>query len=93
MKKILLFLVATVSMTSCAFGPYMTYNVGLSNVEAPADAKTQYGKTKIIKLDVEGKTNYKYEDDYIDIMWVVTSTQFNFILKNKSELLYQNSLG
>lgn len=71
-------------MTSCAFGPYLTYSVGLSNVEAPADAKTQYGETKIIKLDVEGKTNYKYEDDYIYIMWIVTSTQFNFVLKNKS---------
>lgn len=84
MKKILLSLIAAVSMTSCAFGPYLTYSVGLSNVEAPADAKTQYGETKIIKLDVEGKTNYKYEDDYIDIMWIVTSTQFNFVLKNKS---------
>lgn len=84
MKKILLSLIAAVSMTSCAFGPYLTYSVGLSNVEAPADAKKQYGETKIIKLDVEGKTNYKYEDDYIDIIWVVTSTQFNFVIKNKS---------
>lgn len=84
MKKILLSLIAAVFMTSCAFGPYLTYNVGLSNVEAPADAKTQYGDTKIIKLDVEGKNNNKYEDDYIDIMWIVTNTQFNFVLKNKS---------
>lgn len=84
MKKILLSLIAAVSITSCAFGPYLTYNVGLSNVEAPADAKTQYGDTKIIKLDVEGKNNYKYEDDYIDIMWIATNTQFNFVLKNKS---------
>lgn len=72
MKKILLSLIAAVSITSCAFGPYLTYNVGLSNVEAPADAKTQHGDTKIIKLDVEGKANYKYEDAYIDIMWIVT---------------------
>jgi len=41
-------------------------------VEAPADAKTQYGDTKIIKLDVEEKNNYKYKDAYIDIMWIVT---------------------
>lgn len=39
MKKILLSLIAAVSITSCVFGPYLTYNVGLSNVEAPADAK------------------------------------------------------
>ncbi|MGL6178524.1 MAG: hypothetical protein ACRC13_04815 [Tannerellaceae bacterium] len=39
MKKILFSILAVVSMTSCAFGPYLSYNVGLSNVEAPADAK------------------------------------------------------
>lgn len=39
MKNILLSLIAAVSMISCAFGPYLTYSVGLSNVEAPADAK------------------------------------------------------
>ena len=72
MKKILFSLIAALSITSCAIGPYLTYNVGLSNVEAPTDAKTQYGDTKIIKLDIEGKANYKYEDNYIDIMWTVT---------------------
>ncbi|MFR9542635.1 MAG: hypothetical protein SNH27_11325 [Rikenellaceae bacterium] len=85
MKQIILSLIAAVSMTSCAFGPYLSYNVGLSNVEAPADAKEQYGETKIVTLDVEGKTNYKYEDDYIDISWFVGSSQFSFVLKNKSD--------
>lgn len=85
MKKFLLSFFAVVSMTSCAFGPYLSYNVGLSNVEAPADAKKQFGKTKIVSLDVEGKTNYQYEDDYIDISWFVGSSQFSFVLKNKSD--------
>lgn len=39
MKKFFITVIAAVSMTSCGFGPYLTYNVGLSNVEAPADAK------------------------------------------------------
>ncbi|MFR9542772.1 MAG: hypothetical protein SNH27_12030 [Rikenellaceae bacterium] len=85
MKQILLSLIAVVSMTSCSFKPYLSYNVGLSNVEAPADVKEQYGDTKIVTLDVEGKTNYKYEDDYIDISWFVGSSQFSFVLKNKSD--------
>lgn len=84
MKKIFIAVITAVSMTSCAFGPYLTYRVGLSNVEAPADAKKQYGETKIVKLDVDGKTNYKYEDDYIYISWFVGSSQFAFELKNKS---------
>ena len=41
-------------LSSC-FGPRLIYNVGLSNVEAPSDAKKQYGKTKIISLDIDGK--------------------------------------
>lgn len=87
MKKLFLSVLSLFAITSCGFGPYMAYNynVGLSNVEAPADAKKQYGDTKIVKLDVDGETNYKYEDDYIDIMWIVTSKQFNFVLKNKSD--------
>lgn len=64
-------------MTSCGFDPYLN-NVRLSNVEAPTDAKKQYGETKIVKLDVDGKTKYKYEDDYIDISWFVSNSQFAF---------------
>lgn len=82
-KKILIFSVA-VLFSSCSFGPYLSYNVGLSNVEAPADAKKQFGETKIVQMDVEGKRNYKYEDDYISISWYVGSTQFSFDLTNKS---------
>lgn len=101
MKKIFFALVVGAMLTSCAF-PYVSYSVGLSNVEAPADAKTQYGETKIIKLDVDGKTNYKYEDDYIDISWFVGKNQFVFDLKNKSnysikipwdDVAYMNTSG
>lgn len=89
MKKILFSLFVAATITSCGFGPYISYNVGLSNVEAPTDAKTQFGDTKIVKLDVDGKTNYKYEDDYIDISWFVNGTQFAFVLKNKSNYSFK----
>lgn len=85
MKKTSILLMMSAVMTSCGFGNYLTYNVGLSNVEAPADVREQYGETKIVSLDVDGKTNYRYEDDYIDISWYVGLTQFAFDLKNKSQ--------
>ena len=101
MKKLLFSICAMMLLSSC-FGPRLVYNVGLSNVEAPSNAKKQYGETKIISLDVEGKTNYNYEDDYIYISWFVGSSQFSFELKNKSnysikipwdEVTYINTSG
>lgn len=83
-RKILLSALSVILLSSC-FGPRLVYNVGLSNVEAPADAKKQYGETKIVTLEEEGKSGYRYEDDYIDISWFVGSSQFSFTLKNKSE--------
>lgn len=82
--KILLSVLSVLLLSSC-FGPRLVYNVGLSNVEAPADAKKQYGETKIVTLEEEGKSSYKYEDDYIEIYWFVGSSKFSFTLKNKSE--------
>lgn len=82
--KILLSVLLVIILSSC-FGPRLVYNVGLSNVEAPADAKKQYGETKIVTLDDKGKNSYKYEDDYIEISWFVYSSQFSFTLKNKSD--------
>lgn len=102
MKKIIVLLAILPLLFSCAVGPSLFYNVGLSNVEVPADVKKQFGKTKIVKLDVDGKTNYNYKDDYVDISWIVSSTQFNFVLKNKGtysikipwdEVTYINASG
>lgn len=85
MKTKILLSVLTAMLLSSCFGPRLIYNVGLSNVEAPADAKKQYRETKIVTLEEDGKSGYKYENDYIDISWFVGSSQFSFNLKNKSE--------
>lgn len=61
-----------------------TYSVGLNTVESPANAKQQFGETKVVSFDDGGINKYRYEDDYIDIVWYVGSKQFNFTLKNKS---------
>ena len=73
-------------MTSCgAFKSYVAdYSIGLKTVESPANAKQQFGDTKVVNFQ-DGTTNkYRYEDDYINIVWYVGSKQFNFDLTNKS---------
>ena len=72
--------------TSCGMLKSYTakYDVSLATVESPTDAKAQFGETKVASF-TEGNVNkYRYEDDFIDIVWYVSSTQFNFTLKNKS---------
>lgn len=73
-------------LTSCgAFKSYVaTYSVGLSAVESPADDKQQFGETKVVTFDEDGVNKYRYEDDYINIVWYVGTKQFNFNLTNKS---------
>ena len=88
MKKVNLFLLAFTAfmLTSCgAFKNYIaSYSVGLSSVESPADAKQQFGETKVVTFNEEGVSKYRYEDDYINIVWYVGLKQFNFTLNNKS---------
>lgn len=63
-----------------------SYSVGLSSVESPADAKLQFGETKVVSfIDEQGIDKYRYEDDYIEVVWTVSATQFHFDLKNKSD--------
>ena len=59
--------------TSCgAFKSYVaSYSIGLSEVESPADSKQQFGETKVVSFNEEGVNKYRYEDDYIDIIWYV----------------------
>lgn len=81
-------------LTSCgAFKSYVaSYSVGLSTVESPADAKQQFGETKVVTFNEEGVSKYRYEDDYIDIVWFVGSKQFNFTLKTNLVIL-SKSIG
>ena len=88
MKTVNFFLLAFAAfmLTSCgAFKNYIaSYSVGLSSVESPADAKQQFGETKVVTFNEEGVSKYRYEDDYINIVWYVGLKQFNFTLNNKS---------
>ena len=85
--SILTVIAGALFMTSCLsssglFGPQ--YDVQLTSVESPANAKQQFGDTKIIKTSDNEVDKYRYEDAYIDIVWYVTSKEFHFQLTNKS---------
>lgn len=89
MKKISMILcsvISVITLSSCgAFNNYVAdYSIGLKTVESPANAKQQFGETKVVNFQ-DGTTNkYRYEDDYIYIVWYVGAKQFNFDLTNKS---------
>jgi hypothetical protein len=61
------------------------YNLGLQEVERPANAQERYGEPKIVSFEEDGITIYSYEDDMIEIVWFPLSAQFSFILQNKTE--------
>jgi hypothetical protein len=86
LKTLSFLVVGVLALTSCgAFKSYIaSYSVGLTSVESPADAKQQFGETKVVNFSEDGVDKYRFEDDYIDIVWYVSSKQFNFTLTNKS---------
>ena len=45
---------------------------------------TFYRCIKIVRFEEEGKTKYSFEDGMLKIVWLPTSSQFGFLLKNKT---------
>lgn len=60
------------------------YVVNLSAVESPENAKVQFGETKVVTFTEGDVQKYRYEDDYINIVWFVGYKQFDFSLTNKT---------
>lgn len=78
------FLIIALLLNSCmAYNGY--YNLGLQEVDRPENAKEQYGESKIVSLQEDGKSKISYEDDLIQIVWLPLSTKFSFNLKNKTD--------
>lgn len=89
MKKLVLPIIAVAALvfSSCfsSSGMYSSkYEVTLSSVESPANAKQQFGETKVVSFTEDGQSKYSYEDDYIKIIWYVSRTEFHFNLTNKT---------
>ena len=85
MKLYLYLILISFIFTSCASIYVADYSIGLQSVESPVDAKRQYGETKVVNFEDNGINKYRYEDDYIDIVWFVEADRFNFSLRNKTE--------
>ena len=77
-NKIVLLLVLSVFSVGCSYRAI--YDIGLSEVERPLDAKNRYGEQKIVsfedKNEDETVTKQKFEDGMIEIDWLVTSKGF-----------------
>jgi hypothetical protein len=64
---------------------YGTYDISMSEVERPADAKERYGEQKITSTTEEGNLKYYFEDDLVKIAWLATSSSLSFIMENKTD--------
>ena len=58
-----LLLVTALVFSSCgALKSYVAnYSIGLATVESPADAKQQFGETKVVSFSEEGVSKYRYD--------------------------------
>lgn len=69
-------------LLGCATVPH--YDVTLREVERPTKAKERYGEQKISTVEEEDVTKYSFEDDLVNILWIVGKKQLAFVLKNKT---------
>jgi hypothetical protein len=61
------------------------YDISLTEVERPAQAKQRYGEQRIEMVEQEGINKYYFEDEMVQIAWFVGMEQVNFVLKNKTD--------
>ncbi len=84
MKKIYFLLAGTLLLSSCFSFKMTTYDVGLTNVDVPKNAKQQFSESMVKTTTEDGVTKYSFEDEMIAVTWFTTTSQFNFILRNKT---------
>ncbi len=60
------------------------YDMELTEVERPAQAKERYGEQKIITNNESGVNKYVFEDEMVKILWVPTPDAIHFSLVNKT---------
>lgn len=66
-----------------AFTSYKAhYDIGLTQVERPSDAKERYGEVEIAPGDSTGQ--YTFSDGMVDILWICTANGIVFTLENKT---------
>lgn len=78
-----IFAITILSMTSC-YPKRAFYTVELQTVESPTNAKQQFGQTKVVNFSNVGGNKNVFEDEFINILWDVKASKFNFVLTNRS---------
>jgi hypothetical protein len=71
-------------LPGCATMDTVRYDMGLSAVERPENAKKRYGEQRIGTLQEEDTTKYSFEDDLIRIVWMASPEELVFDLTNKT---------
>ena len=61
------------------------YDVGLSEVERPADATKRYGEHKIVSFEEGEETKYRFEDEMVEMVLFVDKKKISFSLLNKTK--------
>ena len=81
-KSIILAVLLLVALVGCAVP---TYNVGLSEVERPANATKRYGEHKIVSFKEGEETKYRFEDEMVEMVFFVEKKKISFSLLNKTK--------
>jgi len=82
-------LITSVFLVIIGCTPTMTmtyrYNIGLANVERPANARVQYGDIQLVRVQSGDTVKYHFEDSLLSVFWMPTDDQVYFWLNNKSQ--------
>ena len=71
-------------LSGCMNAYVARYDIGLIEVERPANALERYGEAEIVRSDSAGVVNYMFSDSLISVLWIPGGEQLNFVLQNKS---------
>ena len=85
-KQIFILGLVCFSFSMCAsfMWHYLDYEIVLSEVERPTEAKERYGESKISSTE-EQDYQYVFEDEMIKILWLIGESQFGFFMTNKTD--------
>ena len=84
LKGFIVFIALMIPFSGCAsYRAY--YDIGLTEVERPAQAKARYGEQKITTTKEEGVEKYYFEDELLKILWLPSSLNISFALSNKTD--------
>ena len=61
------------------------YIISLSKVERPEKAGNRYGPQKVSSIATDQKYKFAFEDNMVQILWLVSATNINFYIQNKTD--------